>query len=422
MSIRTALVIGGGIAGPATALALHKAGIEATVFEKFPSSADGLGGLLMMAPNGLQALSVIGLEDAVGAAGQPIARMIIADGRGRDIMEFGGIPGLPPSRILWRSDVYRVLRDATLARGIRIEHGKDLVAVDETPTAVTATFADGSTASADVLIGADGIHSIVRRLIDPNTPQPQSDGLLGLGGESDLTLPGRTDAIHFVHGTRAFLGYWRQPNGRALWFSNLPHRTFMSTVEARAIPQEQWLARLREAYAGDVPAEALVRQTRPERLFVLGSTDMLPEVPRWHRGRMVLVGDSAHAPNHSSGQGASLAIESALELARCLRDLEDPSAAFATYEQVRRPRVARIAREAAQRNRHKAAGPMVTAIMNLVMRLAVKTIMTPEKMFGWVHGYRVRWDERISVPGGQVEVAGTSASGRPKPTAARAQA
>jgi 2-polyprenyl-6-methoxyphenol hydroxylase-like FAD-dependent oxidoreductase len=409
MSTRTVLVIGGGIAGPAAALALQKAGIEATVFEKYPSSAEGLGGVLMIAPNGLQALSVIGLEQAVSAVGQPIARMIIGDGRGRDILEFGGIPGLPPSRMLWRSDVYRVLRDAALARGIRIEHGKDLVAVHETAAAVIATFADGTTASADLLIGADGIHSIVRRLIDPEAPQPQSDGLLGLGGESDVTLPGGSDAIHFVHGTRAFLGYWKQPDGRVLWFSNLPHKSFMSTAEARAIAPEQWLARLHDAYAGDVPAEDLVRHTRPERLFVLGSTDMLPEVPRWHRGRMVLVGDSAHAPNHSSGQGASLAIESAMELARCVRDIQDPSAAFAAYEQLRRPRVTRIAREAAKRNRHKAAGPVVSAIMTLVMRLALKTVMTPEKMFGWVQGYRVRWDERVHPPADQDGLARSTA-------------
>jgi len=393
MSIKTALVIGGGIAGPTTALALRKAGIEATVFEKHSSSAEGLGGVLMVAPNGLHALSIIDLEDAVSDVGQPIARMIIGDGRGHDIMKFGGIPGLPASRMLWRSDLYRVLRDAALAQGIRIEHGKDLVAINETSTTITATFSDGSAASADVLIGADGIHSIVRRLIDPNAPQPQSDGLLGLGGEADLQVPGETDAIHFAHGARAFFGYWLQPNGRALWFSNLPHKSFMSTADARAIPPEQWLARLRDAHAGDTPAEDLVRHTRPERLFVLGSTDMLPEVPCWYRGRMVLVGDSAHAPNHSSGQGASLAVESAVELAHCLRDIDDISAAFGAYEQRRRPRVTKIAQEAVRRNRHKAAGPVATAVMNLIMRLAVKTILTPEKMFGWIHGYRINWDE-----------------------------
>ena len=398
MSVKTAIVIGGGIAGPATALALRRVGIDAAIYEKYQSSAEGLGGMLMVAPNGLRALSIIGLEDAVSAVGQPMERMVIADGRGRRVMEFGGVPGLPPSRLMWRSDLYRVLRDAAIAQGIRFEHGKQLTNIADATTSVIATFADGTRASADLLIGADGIHSTVRQLIDPQAPQPQSDGLLGLGAESDVSLPGRPDAMHFVQGQRAFLGYWLQPNGRAAWFSNLPHQGFMSTAEARAIPAEQWLARLEDAYRGDVPSEELVRHTNPARLFVLGSTDMLPEVPRWHRGRTVLVGDSAHAPNHSSGQGVSLAIESAVELARCLRDIDDLSVAFVAYERLRRPRVTKIAREAAKRNRHKAAGPIMTAVLSLVMRVAAKTFLTPEKMFGWVYGYRINWDERVIVP------------------------
>jgi 2-polyprenyl-6-methoxyphenol hydroxylase-like FAD-dependent oxidoreductase len=396
--ITTALVIGGGIAGPATALALRKAGIQATVYEAYATTADGLGGSVMVAPNGLNALAVIGLDAAVSDIGQPIERMVMADARGKPLMEFPGLPGLPPSQLIWRSDLYRVLRDEATAQGICIEHGKKLVAVEETDDGIAALFADGTRASADVLIGADGIHSTVRKLIDADAPEPRPDGLLGLGGESDVELAGRSDSMQFVFGKRAFLGYWLQSNGRPAWFANLPSQQYISTAEARATPPEDWLTRLREAYAGDVPAEELVRNTRPERLIVLGSTDMLPEVPRWHRGRMVLVGDSAHAPNHSSGQGVSLAVESAVELARCLRDIDDPSAAFAAYEQMRRPRVTKIAAQAARSNQRKAAGPVASAVMSLVMRVAVKTFFKPEKMFGWVQGYRIDWDQPVSAP------------------------
>ncbi len=112
----------------------------------------------------------------------------------------------------------------------------------------------------------------------------------------------------------------------------------------------------------------------------------------------VLVGDSAHAPNHSSGQGVSLAGESAVELARCLRDIDEPTAAFAAYEQLRRPRVSRIAAQAARTNQHKSAGPIQTAVMSLFMRIASRTFMKPEKMFGWVQGYRISWDEPVRGP------------------------
>ena len=82
----------------------------------------------------------------------------------------------------------------------------------------------------------------------------------------------------------------------------------------------------------------------------------MPPVPHWHRGRMVLVGDAAHAPSNSSGQGASLAIESAVQLARCLRDLPDSRRAFAAYERLRRTRVEKVAARAARINQAKAPG------------------------------------------------------------------
>lgn len=391
--VSSALVIGGGIAGPVAALGLRKAGIRARVFEAYASTADGLGGMLMVAPNGLNALGVVGLDQAVAAVGQPIERMVMSDARGKRLMDVPGLPGLPASRLMWRSDLYRVVRERVLAEGIPLEHGKRLVDIEESGDGVTAVFEDGSRATADVLIGADGIHSTVRKLIDANAPEPCSDGLLGLGGESDVDIPARSDAMYFAFGTRAFLGYWVQPNGRPAWFANLPSKEFMSTAEARAIAPEAWLARLRQAYAGDIPAERLVGNTRPENLFVLGSTDMLPQVPRWHRGRVVLVGDSAHAPNHSSGQGVSLAVESAVELARCLRDIPEVPVAFARYEELRRSRVTRIAAEAARTNQRKAAGPVASAIMAVVMRIATRTFASPKRMFGWVHGYTIDWEQ-----------------------------
>ena len=111
--------------------------------------------------------------------------------------------------------------------------------------------------------------------------------------------------------------------------------------------------RRRRARATSAPAG-----TSADELLVVGALEILPTVPHWHRGRMVLVGDAAHAPSSSSGQGASLAIESAIQLARCLRDLPDVPTAFAAYERLRRPRVEKIAANAAKNNSSKASGPV----------------------------------------------------------------
>jgi 2-polyprenyl-6-methoxyphenol hydroxylase-like FAD-dependent oxidoreductase len=116
---------------------------------------------------------------------------------------------------------------------------------------------------------------------------------------------------------------------------------------------------------------------------------------------MVLVGDSVHAPSNSSGQGASLAIESAVEVARCLRDLPDVPSAFAAYEGLRRRRVERIASRAARINHAKAPGPVARALMPVLMSILTKVAMNPEKTMGPEQRFRIDWDATIvqaSVP------------------------
>jgi 2-polyprenyl-6-methoxyphenol hydroxylase-like FAD-dependent oxidoreductase len=323
--------------------------------------------------------------------------MVIADGRGKRFGEFGGLPGLPPTRVMWRSDLYRLLHDAAKARGVPFEHGKHLTAVEDGPEGITAGFADGSSAQADILVGADGIRSTVRTLVDPGAPPPQYVGFLGFGGASTVRVEGAdTESMHFVFGKRAFLGHWTQPDGVTVWFSNLPYPEPLTMAQARAVGQEEWMRRLKETYAGDVPGGELVASTPASQLFVLGAGEFLPRVPRWHRGRMVLVGDAAHAPSSTSGQGASLAIESAIQLARCLRDRPDHESAFAAYERMRRPRVEKIAAYAAKQNNQKVAGPILKALMSVVMPIAMKTFLRPEKTFGWMHAYRIDWDEVVA--------------------------
>ncbi|MBB5868918.1 2-polyprenyl-6-methoxyphenol hydroxylase-like FAD-dependent oxidoreductase [Allocatelliglobosispora scoriae] len=392
---RTALIIGGGIAGPVTALALRRAGIEATVYEAYGSSSEGIGGILMIAPNGLDALRLLGLAEAVAEIGQPMAGMAIVDAtNGKTIMSFDGLPGQPPSRTVWRSDLFRVLHDRAAAEGIPIEYGKRLVGIDESPTGVTARFADGTTASADILIGADGIRSTVRSVIDPAAPSPRYVGLQSFAGHGPAG--GEPGPMHFAQGKRAFLGYWTFPDGRIGWFSNVPYAEPLTMAQARQIPAAEWLKLLREMHADDIPARDLIAPTTAEELYVFGPTEIMPSVPRWYRDRLVLVGDSAHAPSSSSGQGASLAVESAVQLARCLRDLPDLPSAFAAYERLRRPRVQKVAAFAARQNDRKASGPVARAVMGVVMPLMMKTIFTPERMFGWMHGYRIDWDETVT--------------------------
>jgi 2-polyprenyl-6-methoxyphenol hydroxylase-like FAD-dependent oxidoreductase len=260
---------------------------------------------------------------------------------------------------------------------------------------VTANFADGSNASADVLIGADGVHSAVRGLIDPDAPGARYLNLLGFEGLVDGDADGITDLVPssmtFAFGKRAYYLYWMRPDGRIGWGVNLPSPQYLSLREARAVPADEWLQTLRATYAGDTPGGWLAERTTSETLQAVGALHIMPAVPHWYRDRMVLVGDAVHAPSNSTGQGASLAMESAIQLARCLRDLPDLPSAFATYERLRRTRVEKIAARGARVSHAKAPGPIAQRMMRVMIPLMLKA-MNIEKTMGEEQRYVIDWD------------------------------
>jgi len=236
----------------------------------------------------------------------------------------------------------------------------------------------------------------VRTLIDPQAPAPKHIPLLNFGAIANIAVRARPDAMYFVFGERGFFGYWLQPDGRTAWFSNLPYAAQMTSAQARAVSADDWLRTLRDRYSRDEPARMLLDHTAATELVALGSMEIMPNLPHWHRGRMVLVGDSAHAPSSSSGQGASLAVESAVELARCLRDVSDVSSAFAAYERLRRTRVQQVAARAANTNHSKALGKAAKMILRLLMPLATRTFLSAEKTLGAEQRYRIEWNEVVS--------------------------
>jgi len=393
---QTALVIGGGIAGPVAATALAMAGIDAAMYEARPADpaeANGIGGSLALEPNGLAALKIVGADDDVRAAAVPITRsvMSIASRPGR---EMPTPQGLGPRQLVDRGALHRILRQRADRAGVRIHDAKKLIRVDERPDGVMAHFTDGTNASADVLIGADGVHSTVRRLIDPAAPDARYLGLLGFEGLVDdapdtaALAPG---TMTFAFGRRAYYLYWKRPDGRIGWGANLPSPEYMSLKEARAVPAKDWQHRLRTAYANDEPGARLAAETTSGTLQAVGGLHIMPPVPHWHRGRMVLVGDAVHAPSNSTGQGASLAMESAIQVARCLRDMPDVPSAFAAYERLRRPRVEKIAARGARISHAKAPGPIAQRMMRLILPVMLAT-MNVEKTMAAEQRYTIDFD------------------------------
>ncbi|HYU84126.1 MAG TPA: FAD-dependent monooxygenase, partial [Kribbellaceae bacterium] len=148
---RHALIIGAGVAGPVAAIALQRAGIDATVYEAYPTTAHGIGAFMGLAANGQDALAAIGLKDAVRSTGIPTPRMAMLNGAGRQLAEVDNgltLPDGTSNLTVRRADLYDVLHAEALGHGVRIEYGKRLTSIEQTPDSVTATFDDGTFATA----------------------------------------------------------------------------------------------------------------------------------------------------------------------------------------------------------------------------------------------------------------------------------
>jgi FAD-dependent urate hydroxylase len=382
-------VIGGGVAGPAAAMALQKAGIDATVYEAYPVPADHVGAFLTLASNGIDALRVLGADEPVLAGGFPTPRITLRSATGKRL---GDTPlGVvladgTTSRTMKRADLYRALHEQAVWRGIDVELGRRLVAAEDTGDGVRATFADGGSAGADVLIGCDGVHSTVRTIVDPRAPAPRHAGLLGTGGYTrGVALEGPTGVYEMIFGKRAFFGYAVAPDGEVWWFANVPAVSWPDGMDGEASRH-----RLLELFDDDAgPAVDLVYASA--EIMPMTAFHWVPSLRTWHGERMIVIGDAAHAPTPTSGQGASLAVEDAVVLAKYLRDAPDAATAFAGFEAARRPRVERIARWAARTNRSKAAGP-VARVLRDAMLPAVLRMGAGSKGLRQTFDYHIDWD------------------------------
>ncbi len=397
---RTALVIGAGIAGPVAAMALRKAGIQLTVHEAHPGSTEGVGTFLTIASNGIDALRAIGAHQPVLAAGFPTPAIMLRSTTGKNL---GGartgltLPDGTTSHTLKRADLYQALYQEAARRGIRVQHGKRLTAAEQTSDGVRAVFEDGSDAVADVLIGADGIHSTVRKLIDPAAPAPTYTGLVNLGGYTrGAEVDAEPGSYTMIFGKRAFFGYVLAPSGEVWWFANIPRPDKPARGEAEAITPAQWQHTLAGLYAADTgPAARLVSATATADIMKAGPVHSIPYLPAWHNDRMIVIGDAAHAPTPTSGQGASLAIEDAVVLAQCLRDLPTPEHALARFEALRRPRAERIIKQAARVNSSKTAGPITRMLRDATLPVIMKMAASSNQATA-AYRHHIDWDTPIT--------------------------
>jgi len=384
-----AIIAGAGIAGPVAAIALQQIGVEVELFES-RDALDGDEGLfLTLASNGHRVLDALGLDAFIRAEPHiPTPRIAFLGAQGNrlgTVSNGRSTTGAPIT--LMRRSLHRALSAEAARRGIALRRGCAVTGYLQDTNGVTVRCADGHEHCADILIGADGIGSKVRAAMPGGKVWPNYTGLINLGG----IMPGSGLAptegeMRMIWGSRAFFGYAVREDGEAWWFANIGDANEPSRQAMRQ-GRDAWAHQLGALFADDLPLiPDLIRRTSEIHAYPIHD---LPHVPRWGDGRVVLIGDAAHATSPSSGQGASLALEDAAYLAVCLRDIADPVAAFARFEAERRPRAEQIVAEGRRRGAYKAPRSRAQMWLRDSLMPIVFRFLVTERSLAWIHDYRV---------------------------------
>ncbi|MCB0027368.1 MAG: FAD-dependent monooxygenase [Anaerolineales bacterium] len=334
------MIVGGGIGGLTTAVALRQAGFAPLVYEAAPS-LEPVGKGIWLPTNAMLVLERLGLAEALVALGIELTAIEVHDrATGRlqaiDLAAVKAHFGRTTTSIL-RADLQATLAAALPAESIQL--GKRCVAVQQAEAGVTVTFADGSTAAADLLIGADGLRSVVRDQVAPGV-QLRDSGQRCFLGVADVRLPaGQHTVVREIWGGIYRFGYSPVTPDKVYWFAPI---AAPEPIFGGAEP----LAALQQAYAAfPDPVADILAHTDPAQIILVPLKDILPQ-KRWYAGRVVLLGDAAHAMTPNLGQGGAQAIEDGYFLAWLLAEKPTVEAALAAYQAGRRPRAQRIASQA----------------------------------------------------------------------------
>jgi 2-polyprenyl-6-methoxyphenol hydroxylase-like FAD-dependent oxidoreductase len=366
-----AAIIGGGIGGLTAAIALRQVGVAALVYERAPK-LEKVGAGLTLWPNAMAALGMLGLAEAVAATGGPIVESQVRTWNGRVLaaMPVGRVSkklGAKPVCI-HRADLQRVLLEA-LGEGV-VQLGFECIRFQQDEAGVIARFANGKEAQADLLIGADGLHSAVRaQLLGHDKPRYAGyTAWRGITLYEDQALSGGISFVSWGRG-REF-GALSVGRGRVYWFgtTNAPE----GSPDAAVGRKQEVLETFRGWHE---PIEALIGATEAPAILRNDVYDRKP-VKRWGEGRVTLLGDAAHPSTPNLGQGACQAIEDAVVLARCLVGETGVVPALRKYERERRARTAYISRMSWRNGQmERWEDPLACGMRNALVRLLPAWLM-----------------------------------------------
>jgi FAD-dependent urate hydroxylase len=363
MGGRRVLIVGGGIAGLALAPMLARTGDAVEVIEREPAWRPAGTGIYLPG-NAARALRALGLEAQVASRAVEIARQRFHDHHSRllfevDVAELWAAVG--PCLALHRAELHMILRDAAGDAPIRL--GLALERLAQHNGIVSIEFSDGTSGEYDLVVGADGIQSAVRRLTFEATAVPRPVGQVGW---------------RFLAPRPPGVTTWSVMLGRGTAFLTLPlagDRVYcycdVVSSRDRDTPERDPAQRLSELFSDFAYPAATLLAALDAAADIHASAIEEVALDRWAQGRVVLIGDAAHATSPNMAQGAAMALEDALVLTDCLRRIRAIPDAIAAFQARRRPRNEWVR---AQTHRRDHTRYMPPAIRNNVLRFLGRRI------------------------------------------------
>lgn len=374
-----AVIIGGGIGGLAAAIALEQAGIDWSLHERTKDLREVGAGLSLWA-NAIRAVEKLGLGRSFASISHPQITGAIRTWRGEPLTgglgdEFVKRFGSSLVVVVHRAELHAMLL-RKLPSG-KVRFGAECTGFKQNDGGVTAGFADGSSEMADVLIGADGLHSVIRARLF-GSRKPRYSGYTGWRGVTKFDFSRDAGGVDESRSGEAFeswghgmrFGAIPMSEGRVYWFAtrNEPE----GVVDDPRERKNELLAQFRGWHR---PVEAIIEATEPDAILRNDIHDREP-LQRWSVERVTLLGDAAHPMTPNLGQGACQALEDAVVLGECLSRRADSVEALREYETRRRGRANRIVRQSwrlgrvAQWENRLACG--LRAVMMRTMPLAIQ--------------------------------------------------
>ena len=382
------LVVGGGIGGLAVALALARVGFRVDLFER-AAEFSIVGAGIQLGPNAVRVLADLDVAASLAPrASSPTALAVYDGAGGRCLTRMPLGAGMAarcgaPYWTVHRADLHQALLTAAERNpAISIRMNAALTTIDTSARdSIDLTFADGATAAGAALIGADGVWSRAREVVAPDFV-PAHSGYCAYRTVLPIERAGDLDA--------AVVGAWLSPCAHVVHYPVLAGRALNVVV----IVREPWSG---DQWNTPAEASAVMRAVAP---FALGLRDALGlasewhtwslpqpvKLDHWHRGRIALVGDAAHAMLPFFAQGAAVALEDATALAAALvASPDDLVSAFEHYHARRFRRVARVQSASVRNGRiFHLSGPLAIA-RNVVLQLTPAAILATQ--FDWLYAY-----------------------------------